>query len=238
MIDNRFVCQISIYHFCGDYSCRLSKYCRAYPLEHRKKHYNPVKKTRLEAEEHSKNYVKYNLLFGDLKQKQRLYNSFYYQSHKTTPLPLVVTRDLYYLHCNQDCFNCSFTDCTLPIPYFQKNYYKLWYRRNRQSQLDKKAQYRDLHREELNEKAKEYYSQNRDTILAKQKQYREAHKEYFKKYFQNRGRLYSYKFSRRKNKLICEYPQYECCGYKKCRLYDTCSKLKITNKTYDEIKNN
>lgn len=36
-------------------------------------------------------------------------------------------------------------------------------------------------------------------------------------------------------RFVCKYPQYECCGYKKCNLYHICSQLKITNKTTDEI---
>ena len=42
--------------------------------------------------------------------------------------------------------------------------------------------------------------------------------------------------SRRKDKSICTYPQYECCGYKKCNLYHICSQLKITNRITDEIE--
>ena len=40
----------------------------------------------------------------------------------------------------------------------------------------------------------------------------------------------------RKDKSICTYPQYECCGYKKCNLYHICSQLKITNRITDEIE--
>ena len=60
--------------------------------------------------------------------------------------------------------------------------------------------------------------------------------EELKAYFRRRNRMYSYKMSRRKDKSICTYPQYECCGYKNCKLYHICSQLKITNRTTDEIE--
>lgn len=70
--------------------------------------------------------------------------------------------------------------------------------------------------------------------LYDKKEIMEYRKE-LKDYFHHRTQLYSYKMSRRKDISVCTYPQYECCGYKKCNLYHICSQLKITNKTTDEI---
>ena len=75
-----------------------------------------------------------------------------------------------------------------------------------------------------------------DLCLERNLKYRQEHKEELKAYFRRRNRMYSYKMSRRKDKSICTYPQYECCGYKNCKLYHICSQLKITNRTTDEIE--
>lgn len=88
---------------------------------------------------------------------------------------------------------------------------------------------------EKNKMIQRRWYENNDACKARNKKYREKHKKELKDYFHHRTQLYSYKMSRRKDISICTYPQYECCGYKKCNLYHICSQLKITNKTTDEI---
>ena len=134
--------------------------------------------------------------------------------------------------CNLDCFNCEYEDCIVN----DEDYHKMYYKYNHDKLLEKKAQSRANNRELLNEKAKQYYQDNKEACLERNLKYRQEHKEELKAYFRRRNRMYSYKMSRRKDKSICTYPQYECCGYKNCKLYHICSQLKITNRTTDEIE--
>lgn len=237
MVNKKFVCKYPQYSFCGDFHCRLSKYCslyqRYYPKSYERGHHNPIKKTYEEKRQHEYNYRLYNTLFSDYKERHKEYCKEWNDNHKKPPAICFQRRTsiVYSQICNQDCFNCMFEDCV-----FEANYQKLYYKYNHDKLLEKKAQYRANNRELLNEKAKQYYQDNKEACLERNLKYRQEHKEELKAYFRRRNRMYSYKMSRRKDKSICTYPQYECCGYKNCKLYYICSQLKITNRTTDEIE--
>ena len=241
MTDNRFVCECNQYSFCGDYSCRLSKYCWRYKIQYIKaKHKNKVKKTQIERKLHCQLYVFYNRLWGELQKKNKEYCRHYYEAHKKIiDAPQVKPLKLYSFQCNQDCFNCIHEDCLLDIPSYKSEYSKMYRKANSNRLLQQQANYRAEHREELNAKAKEYYQNNKTACKERNRQYRNSHKEQRKKYDENRKQQYKYKMSRRKKHQNCYYTQYECCGWKNCPLYYQCSSNPITdNRNITEPINN
>lgn len=183
MVDKRFVCKYPQYSFCGAFDCRLSKYCSLYPIYYLKSYergyHNPIKKTPEERKQHNQNYILYNTLFSNYKEKNKMIQRRWYENNRKKEKNNCIIKKCFSVICNLDCFNCEYEDCIINDE--------------------------DYHKKEL------------------------------KDYFHHRTQLYSYKMSRRKDISICTYPQYECCGYKKCNLYHICSQLKITNKTTDEI---
>lgn len=156
----------------------------------------------------------------------------WYENNRKKEKNNCIIKKCFSVMCNLDCFNCEYEDCIVN----DEDYHKMYYKYNHDKLLEKKAQYRANNRELLNEKAKQYYQDNKEACLERNLKYRQEHKEELKAYFRRRNRMYSYKMSRRKDKNICTYPQYECCGYKNCKLYHICSQLKITNRTTDEIE--
>lgn len=236
MVDKRFVCKYPQYSFCGDLHCRLSKYCslypRYYPKSYERGYRNPIKKTPDERKHHEQNYRLYNILFSNYKEKNRMMCKRWYEYNRKREKNYSITKKCFSEMCTLDCFNCEYEDCIID----DKNYHQMYYQYNHEYLLEQKAEYRAAHRQELSEKSKKYYYENIDACKARNKKYRETHKKELKDYFHYRSQLYSYKMSRRKDKSICTYPQYECCGYKKCNLYHICSQLKITNRITDEIE--
>lgn len=251
MIDNRFVCKYSQYSFCGNFTCRLSKYCMQYPIIYKQNsenyYKNPIKKTAVEKKQHQYLYRVYNCLFGNLKEKNKERCKDYYYSHKLiTDIPTIKPLQIYSIYCNQDCFNCIHKDCILKIPSDRSEYNKMYREANKEKLAQQKAKYRAEHREELNRKAKEYYQNNKTACLQRNSQYRSSHKDELKQYFKERNKQYKYKISKRNKPQNCYYSQYECCGWKNCPLYHQCSVNPITNnditepeqanKTEDEIR--
>lgn len=235
MVDKRFVCKYPQYSFCGAFDCQLSKYCSLYPIYYLKSYergyHNPIKKTPEERKQHNQNYILYNTLFSNYKEKNKVIQRRWYENNRKKENNNCIIKKCFSVMCNLDCFNCEYEDCIIN----DEDYHKMYYQYNHDKLLKQKASYRTAHRQELSEKSKKYYYENIDACKARNKKYREKHKKELKDYFHHRTQLYSYKMSRRKDISVCTYPQYECCGYKKCNLYHICSQLKITNKTTDEI---
>lgn len=236
MVNKKFVCKYPQYSFCGDFHCRLSKYCslyqRYYPKSYERGYHNPINKTPEERKQHNQNYILYNTLFSNYKEKKKMIQKRWYENNRKKEKNNCIIKKCFSVMCNLDCFNCEYEDCIVN----DEDYHKMYYKYNHDKLLEKKAQYRANNRELLNEKAKQYYQDNKEACLERNLKYRQEHKEKLKAYFRRRNRMYSYKMSRRKDKSICTYPQYECCGYKNCKLYHICSQLKITNRTTDEIE--
>lgn len=211
MVDKRFVCKYPQYSFCGDLHCRLSKYCslypRYYPKSYERGYRNPIKKTPDERKQHEQNYRLYNILFSNYKEKNRMMCKRWYEYNRKREKTYSITKKCFSEMCTLDCFNCEYEDCIID----DKNYHQMYYQYNHEYLLEQKAEYRVTHRQELSEKSKKYYYENIDACKARNKKYREKHKNELKDYFHYRSQLYSYKMSRRKDKSICTYPQYECC---------------------------
>lgn len=80
------------------------------------------------------------------------------------------------------------------------------YIKNREKILKKNAEYRDAHREEINQYFRERYKNNRKEILESQKKYIEKHreekKEYLRKYYRkNKKRLLKQSLDRQREKI-------------------------------------
>lgn len=91
------------------------------------------------------------------------------------------------VNCNRDCFNCVYKDC-ISSTYIAEEYHLSqsldkaiireitptsilvrrqqslnWYYRNRDSELQRQAKYREEHREEIREKSRQYHAEHRES---------------------------------------------------------------------------
>ena len=81
-----------------------------------------------------------------------------------------------------------------------------YYIKNREHILAKAAEYREAHREELNQYFRERYANNREKLLADMKKYREIHREekieYSREYYKkNKKKLLKQQYEKKKEKL-------------------------------------
>lgn len=84
----------------------------------------------------------------------------------------------------------------------QREYYK----KHREHILAKAAEYRESHRDQINQYFRDRYAQKRTELLADMKKYREEHREekaeYLKKYYKkNKKRLLKQQYEKKKRKL-------------------------------------
>lgn len=235
-------CYFFQYKCCGNTACLLYDTCSKLPrvnvntaIRKRSRYEMIEPKSYREKQEHQKLYELYNKLFGDLTEKKKAYQKKCYAEHRDQILrkkrkpvdhKLLCVQQGY---CDEDCENCKYEDCIIPIVKDRSHYYQLYSESNHERLLQQKAQYRATHRSELNEKAKVYYYSNKEQCNQRSKAYRQKHSEELREYFKLRARTYKYRAAKLKRLVVCRYPQYQCCGYKKCPLYHKCSLLPITN---------
>lgn len=130
---------------------------------------------------HRKNYVFYNTLFGDFrerrnKQQRDRYHADlefsrqrareWYRAHyvkQVKPIPESILPE-----CQLNCENCKHEDCVLPEDWRKKANQANWLKNN----PDYFANYRKENRQLLREKGKDYYAQHRDERLTYQKEHR------------------------------------------------------------------
>ena len=127
---------------------------------------------------HRKNYVLYNQLFGDLKEKQKAYQYEYYRKdieysrqrsreryRKSHPITDKKYTGKYIPECGFKCEKCKHEDCILPQD---------WNVKARQEAFNAKhpnywSEYYKSHKEERSSWAKAYYQEHREEIREKQR---------------------------------------------------------------------
>ena len=104
MVDKRFVCKYPQYSFCGAFDCRLSKYCSLYPLYYRKSYErgycNPIKKTPEERKRHEQNYILYNTLFSNYKEKKKMIYKRWYENNRKKEQNNCIIKKCFSVMCN------------------------------------------------------------------------------------------------------------------------------------------
>ena len=146
---------------------------------------------------HKKEYRRYNFLFGDLKEKNRLwYRTYYYANQERCneqirknyrkrhqPIELKMPDGAYLPKCGFKCEECTAPDCTLPedwrLKALNRQRNKKYYDRHREEILEKKRKIRQrpevkAHRAEQN---REYQRTHRKETAQKSKRWRDAHKD-------------------------------------------------------------
>lgn len=177
MEDKRFVCRYPQYSFCGNRHCPLAKYCIRFPVlnlnfaKFRDIIFkgNQIRKTEREVNEHQNKYNLYNCMFGDLKNKRRIYNKKYYEQNRERILREKrkdSSKVSVLQNCEYDCFSCPYDDCIIPEYSDRKEYMDLYYKKNHEKLLEQKSLYRSLHRKQLtnSEKLRNYRSKGYDII--------------------------------------------------------------------------
>lgn len=175
MIDKRFVCTYPQKTYCGNINCRLSKHCSKFKTlshslssdMHRKG--NKVIKTEEEKKKHARQYVLYNLLFGDLGDKKRKYQKQYYRENRERILRKKRKEPSdnvsIVLECEYSCLDCPYEDCTMPEYNTRKEYMDLYYAKFHDRLLKQKAEYRENHREYLSNSEKLRNYQNKGYFI-------------------------------------------------------------------------
>lgn len=208
------VCTYKQYECCGKTNCPLFERCSVLPITTRTgiKYFgvktlfsNPFNSTEKEKKRHKHLYAYYNRLFGDLRKKNIERNRRYYKEHKEE-----WKRDREYKKehdtrllcvqkgfCNEDCEHCIYDDCIVPEIISKSHYHKLYRAQNREHLLKQESQYREHHRQELREKAKQYYAENQEKCKARMAAYRQAHKEERREYDKKRRQNPAYKEKQR-----------------------------------------
>lgn len=142
MVNKKFVCKYPQYSFCGDFHCRLSKYCslyqRYYPKSYERGYHNPINKTPEERKQHNQNYILYNTLFSNYKEKKKMIQKRWYENNRKKEKNNCIIKKCFSVMCNLDCFNCEYEDCIVN----DEDYHKMYYKYNHDKLLEKKAQYR------------------------------------------------------------------------------------------------
>lgn len=166
----RTVCTFKQY-----YGCHTQKECRLYPIcsqlpkkqfiknNHNFKIYrkiNSVPLTESQRKEHQRKYDYYNYLFGNRKE----YTNSYYQNNKEIILqkkkidkPSQKIYEVQKGYCDEDCANCKYQDCILPLWNDTTEYMRL---------------YKKNHKKQISQINKKSYEKNKNKKLAKQKEHR------------------------------------------------------------------
>lgn len=79
----------------------------------------------------------------------------------------------------------------------RKEYYRLYYLKNKDKVLEQQKQHYQENREKKLEQQKQYYQENKDRLLEQKNQYKKEHKEQIKQYYQDN-----------KNEIIEKQKQY------------------------------
>lgn len=135
----------------------------------------------IHKETHRKNYVLYNTLFGDYREKRNMQQRVryhadlefsrqrarkWYQAHyvkQEKPIPEAIMPE-----CQLNCSNCKFEDCILPVDWRKKAIQENWKKNN----PDYFANYREKNRQLLREKSRHYYAQHKNERSVYQKEHR------------------------------------------------------------------
>lgn len=166
----RIVCTYPQY-----YGCHSQKECRLYPIcsqlprrqfilnNYNFKIYrkiNSVSLTESQRKEHHRKYDFYNYLWGNRKE----YNITYYQNNREIILQKKKmdkpSQKIYKVqkgYCDEDCANCKYEDCILPLWNNTTEYMRL---------------YKKNHKEQISASNKKSYEKNKLKKLAKQKEHR------------------------------------------------------------------
>lgn len=139
------------------------------------------KERAIHKETHRKNYVLYNTLFGDYRerrnkqQRDRYYADLeysrrrareWYHTHyvkQVKPIPEAIMPE-----CQMNCLECKYKDCILPEEWRKKANQANWKKNN----PDYFANYRTKKRQLLREKNKDYYAQHKNERLTYLKEHR------------------------------------------------------------------
>lgn len=166
------ICRYPQYQCCGDAHCPLFRSCSKNPITARKgMNYGfesartAERRTEQEKELHRRRYNYYNRFFGDLREKRRAYHKKWYQENRNQilrsrrkPVSHSLTKLQRAVCSGENCDDCPYDDCIIPIPEDRSQYYFLYYSVFRKQILRQKASYRVLHREQLSncEKIRNY----------------------------------------------------------------------------------
>lgn len=153
-----------------------------------------------EHEQHRKKhkslYRMYNLLFGDLKEKERISSQKKYWKdpdysrqqaresyERKHPKQLtMISSSNYTPECNLDCFNCKYDDCILSENWLAHARNKKWYDSHRAEILERQKTRRQRPDVKIARKEydKKYNLTHPESAQKRQKKYREAHPEKIK----------------------------------------------------------